>query len=139
MNDSASSMTDFLIDSDVVIWHLRGQKSVVASLVTLSQRGRIGISAITRAEVIQGMRDSEREGTLAFLDACETIAVDQREADRAGELVRSYRSRGITVDLPDAFIAATALERGIPFFTCNARHFPMDDLDLREIKVCEKS
>ncbi len=131
-------MADFLLDSDVVIWHLRGHPLVVPRVVALSQRGRLGLSVITRAEVIQGMRDPEREGTFAFLDACESLPVDQAAADRAGEIVRSYRGQGFTIDLPDALIGATALELGLPFYTCNARHFPMSGLDLHEITVQEK-
>ena len=128
-------MADVLLDSDVVIWHLRGHPAVVQQVIALSQRGRIGLSVVTRAEVIQGMRDAEREGTFAFLDACGSLPVDQAAADRAGEIVRSYRDQGITIDLPDALIGATALELGLPFYTCNARHFPMSGLDLHEITV----
>ena len=70
-------MADFLLDSDVVIWHLRGQESVV----DLSRRGRLGLSVVTRAEVIQGMREPERESTFLFLDGCETLRVDQVVGD----------------------------------------------------------
>ena len=128
-------MADYLVDSDVVIWHLRGHESVVPRVVALSRQGRIGLSVITRAEVIQGMREPEREGTFEFLDACETLPVDQVVADRAGEIVRSHRGRGLTIDLPDALIGATALEAEIPLYTCNPRHFPMKGLDLREVAV----
>ncbi len=126
-------MADYLLDSDVVIWHLRGRESVVQRVIDLSERGRLGLSVITRAEVIQGMREPEREDTYGFLDACETLPVDRAAADRAGELVRVYRARGVTIDLPDALIGATALESEIPLYTCNPRHFPMTDLDLREV------
>jgi predicted nucleic acid-binding protein len=50
-------MADFLLDSDVVIWHLRGRAEVVELVLTLVRRGRVGLSAITRAEVLLGMRD----------------------------------------------------------------------------------
>ncbi len=128
-------MAEYLFDSDVVIWHLRGKESVVRQVIVLSGQGRIGLSAITRAEVIQGMRKPEREGTLAFLDACETLTVDRAVADRAGEIVRSHRVEGRTIDLPDALIGATALEAGIPLYTCNPQHFPMRDLELRALAV----
>lgn len=126
-------MADFLIDSDVVIWHLRGNEAVVQQLVDLSRRGRVGLSVITRAEVIQGMRESERDGTFLFLDACETLDIGAEIANRAGEIVRSFRSRGLTLLLPDALIAATALHWRIPLLTCNPRHFPMNDIDLRTV------
>lgn len=126
-------MADWLLDSDVVIWHLRGDESVVPRVVALSRQGRIGLSVISRAEVIQGMREPEREGTFEFLDACQTLPIDQAVADRAGEIVRSQRTQGITIDLPDALIGATALEAEIPLYTCNPRHFPMPDLEVRTV------
>jgi predicted nucleic acid-binding protein len=128
-------VADYLVDSDVVIWHLRGHETVVPRVVALSRQGRIGLSVITRAEVIQGLREPEREGTFEFLDACETLPVDRVVADRAGEIVRSHRGQGVTIGLPDALIGATALEAEIPLYTCNPRHFPMDDLEVREVPV----
>jgi predicted nucleic acid-binding protein len=126
-------MADFLLDSDVVIWHLRGRATVVELVLALARRGRIGLSAITRAEVLLGMREPERALTLRFLDSCETLPVLAATADRAGEIFRGFRSQGITLALPDALIGATALLASIPLYTCNPRHYPMPDLDLRAV------
>lgn len=128
-------MASFLLDSDVVIWFLRGEETVVSLVLSLAHQGRLGVSAITRAEVIQGMREPERQGTFEFLDACETLPVGPREADRAAEFIRATRGRGITLHLPDALIGATALSAQIPLYTANARHFPLPDLEVRAVKV----
>ncbi len=130
-------MADFLLDSDVVIWHLRGRQSVASCVVILARRGRLGLSAITRAEVLQGMRESERKATLGFLDACETLPVTVETADRAGDIVRSFRVRGVTLALPDALIGATAMLAGLPLYTCNPRHYPLEGLDLRPLSLSE--
>ena len=126
-------MADFLLDSDVLIWHLRGDPKIADCVFELAGRGRIGLSAIARAEVLQGMREPERKATLGFLDACETLPVVVETADRAGEIVRTFQSRGVTIALPDALIGATALLAGLPLYTCNPRHYPMDGLDLRAL------
>lgn len=126
-------MADFLLDSDVVIWHLRGHAAVVELVLALARRGRLGLSAITRAEVLLGMREHERALTLPFLESCETLPVTAATADRAGEIFRGFRSQGITLSLPDALIGATALLASIPLYTCNPRHYPMPDLDLRAV------
>lgn len=131
-------MADYLLDSDVVIWHLRGHSVVSPQVISLSQKNRIGLSVITRAEIIQGMRDTEKEGTLAFLDACEALPIGPAVADRGGEIVRSFRSRGVTLSHPDALIAATALEAEIPLYTCNPRHFPREG-PLSELDLCPLS
>ena len=128
-------MADVLLDSDVVIWHLRGRKAVVDLVLGLAKRGRVGLSAIARAEILLGMRESERELTLLFLDGCETLPVTARTADHAGESIRDFRSRGVTIYLPDALIGATAVLASIPLYTCNPRHFPMPALDLRAVTV----
>jgi predicted nucleic acid-binding protein len=40
-----------LLDTDVVIWHLRNKSEIVALVESLSQAGRLGISGLTRLEV----------------------------------------------------------------------------------------
>ena len=126
-------MADLLLDSNVVIWHLRGNPGVVELVRALVRRGRIGLSAITRAEVLLGMREPERRPTLLFLDSCDTLPVTAATADRAGEIFRDFRSQGVTLSLPDALIGATALLASIPLYTCNPRHYPMPGLDLRAV------
>jgi predicted nucleic acid-binding protein len=128
-------MPDFLLDSDVVIWHLRGRSPVVALVLGLVRRGSVGLSAISRAEVLLGMREPERALTFRFLDSCETLPVTAETADRAGEAIRAFRAQGVTLSLPDALIGATALNASIPLYTCNPRHYPLPDLDLRPIST----
>jgi len=117
-------VADVVLDSDVVIWHLRGRESVVRHVLDLSAQSRLGISAITRTEVLAGMREPEREGTVAFLDGCELLPVTAGVADRAGNTMRRRREQGVTLSVPDALIGATAVEAGAPLHTCNPRHFP---------------
>ena len=126
-------MLGFLLDSDVVIWHLRGKPSVVDLVMDLAGRGRLLVSAVTRAEVLVGLREEERPATLRFLDACATMPVDQTVADRAAALIRAGRSRGVTVHLPDALIGATAAVHAAPLFTCNTRHYSSYDIDVRQV------
>lgn len=128
-------MADVLLDSDVVIWHLRGRAEVTALVADLARRSRLGVSAITRAEVLQGARPNELAATSRFLDACETLPVDAPVADLAAELVRDQRAKGATIHLPDALIAATALALHLPLYTCNARHYPFVDLVVRAVAV----
>src|SRR6185295_3975687 len=48
------AMADFLLDSDVVIWHLRGHAAIVKLVLGLARRGHFGLSAVARAEVLLG-------------------------------------------------------------------------------------
>lgn len=51
-------------------------------------------------------------------------------ADLAGELIRSWRSRGVILGDADAIIAAYALHDGLTLVTTNVRHFPMSELSV---------
>jgi len=123
-------MSEYLLDSNVLIQHLRGHGATTDLLARSALNGPLGIAAICRTEVIAGMRENERAATLRFLDALACYPLDASVADRAGELIRHSRGRGITIDVPDAIIAATALEYGLVLLTYNARHFPISQLKL---------
>ena len=123
-------MPKFLLDSCVLIQHLRGHKPTSTLLTKLAMEGSLGIAAISRTEVIKGMREHEREVTVRFLNALTCYAFDAAIADRTGELIREYRAQGITLSKPDAMIAATALDSNAVLLTYNAKHFPMPELQL---------
>ena len=119
-------MSEYLLDSSVLIQHLRGHGATTDLLTRSALNGPLGIAAICRTEVTAGMRENERAATLRFLDAPACCPLDVSIADRAGELIR--HSRGSSIDVPDAIIAATALEHGLVLLTYNARHFPVSQL-----------
>ncbi len=123
-------MPDYLLDSNVLIQHLRGHAPTTTLLTRLALDGQLGLAAISRTEVLAGMRPHERETTLQFLDALACYPLGIAAADLAGDLVRRYRRQGVTLDIPDALIAATALHYELVLLTYNPRHFPMPELQL---------
>lgn len=128
-------MSDCILDSDVVIWYLRGRQDVGCVVRELAGRHRLCVSAITRAEVLCGMRDKERKATLQFLDACKTVPVSETTADIAADLIRNGRKSGRSVSLPDALIAASAIDHAAPLYSCNVAHMQFDGLELRPIST----
>jgi len=123
---------DYLLDSCVLIRHLRRHQPTTDLVATLAMEGRVGIATISRTEVVEGMRDHERQSTMRFLDALECYPLDAAIANLAGELMRRFRAQGITLDKPDAIIGATAMAHGLVLVTYNAKHFPMPELRLYE-------
>jgi predicted nucleic acid-binding protein len=121
-------MPAYLLDSGILIRHLRNRPGFLDLLQRLNQAGDLYISAFTRLEVVQGMRDHERVRTMALLDSFITQPIDYQAADMAGEWIRDYRVRGINLSGPDALIAASARQTGAALVTTNARHFPMVEL-----------
>ena len=121
-------MTDHLLDSGILIRHLRDQRDYVALVDRLSDEGDLYIASFTRLEIVRGMRKRERQDTFDLMDSMFTLPMDNFIADQAGELIRSWRTSGITLGDADAVIAATALYYELDLVTTNARHFPMPEL-----------
>lgn len=121
-------MPMFLLDTGILIRHLRNRPGYPELVQRLNQSGDLVISAFTRVEVLRGMRDHERERTLNLLDSFVTQVIDQATADQAGEWLRAWQARGVTLGGPDAVIAACAFRAGAALVTTNARHFPMPEL-----------
>lgn len=109
---------ELLVDTDVLIDHLRGTRRLVAPTE------RVAISVVTRCELFAGSDEAERLN--ALLEPMVELPVDASIAELAG-LTR--RSTGIAT--PDALIAATALRNGLPLMTRNRRHFER----VRELRV----
>jgi predicted nucleic acid-binding protein len=74
------------------------------------------------------MKSGEEESTNAFLDGVVSVAVDTLIARRAGTMLGVFRSRGVTIGIADAVIAATALQAGAPLITNNVEHYPFPNL-----------
>jgi tRNA(fMet)-specific endonuclease VapC len=51
------------------------------------------------------------------------LGLTEKEAITAGDLLAILDRRGEAISLPDALIAATALEAGLTMVTGNTRHF----------------
>ena len=123
-------MPDYLLDSCVLIRHLRRHQPTTDLLTTLAMEGQVGIATISRLEIVEGMREHERERTMRLLDSLICYPLDAAIADLAGEYIRRYRAKGIILDKPDAIIGATAVHHGLVLVTYNPKHFPMPELQL---------
>ncbi|MDI6770445.1 MAG: PIN domain-containing protein [Anaerolineales bacterium] len=121
-------MPDYLLDTGILVCHLRDHKGYVELTDRLTDEGGVFVSVITRLEIIRGMKERERKKTFDLLDSLETVSMGNTIADLAGELIRSWRTRGITIGEADAIIAASASSRGLALVTTNSKHFPMPDL-----------
>lgn len=114
-------MANLLVDTDVFIDHLRGARELKPG------RHRIHYSVVTRCELFAG--DVGSALIQRLLDPFREVAVDRRVAERAGQI---RRETGLA--LPDALIAATAIEHDLAVVTRNRRHFePVNRLRLRDL------
>ncbi len=121
-------MSDSLLDTSILIRYLRKTPGYLDLMHQLDLTGELYISAMTRLEIVRGMREHECGETFDLLDSLETIPMTTEIADLAGELIRSWCERGATFGDADAIIAATAIHHKRALVTTNARHFPMPEL-----------
>lgn len=119
-------MPDFVLDTGILIRHLRQRRGFTVLLERLAHEGELIIASFTRLEIIRGMRDHERERTMLLLDSLVTHPLDVPTADLAGELLRRQLARGKTIAGPDAVIGATAVVRNAALATTNPAHFPFE-------------
>lgn len=108
---TSGTVTRVLVDSDVLVDHLRGHRRLDLG------RDELHVSVVTRAELFSGS-GAEQRMIRRLLEPMTDLAVDAAIAERAGRLRRGTDRR-----LPDALIAATALEHRLTVVTRNVRHF----------------
>ena len=111
-----------LVDTDVLIWNLRGNERAAERL---DQAQDLGISAVTYMELVQGLRNNaefrQLRQAMRFWDAT-FIHIDTAISARASMLMEQH-ALADSLQLGDALIAATALETGRTLLTGNVKHY----------------
>jgi predicted nucleic acid-binding protein len=117
----------YLVDSDVIIAHLRGVEPARDWLRKERSAGPLAVSAVSVTEITGGMRSAERHEVWRLLSSFRVEPVTGPAAGRAGEFMRKYRRSHTGIGVADYLIAGTADIRGLRLATLNVRHFPMFD------------
>jgi predicted nucleic acid-binding protein len=115
-----------LVDSDVLIAHLRGEPGA-RDWMSQARRatGPLATSAVSVVEVAGGMRSQERREVGRLFASLRTFPANDRIAWRAAELMRTHQRSHAGIGLGDYLVAATAQIEGCELATLNIRHFPM--------------
>jgi predicted nucleic acid-binding protein len=126
-------MSRFLLDSDVIIWHLRGRIEVTDVLRDLQRFGLPACSALSVLEIQLGVKKGEEEKTDRFLKSLRIFDV----ANKAAELIRRCKVKGVTFDLPDSVIAATCILHELILVTYNTKHYPISEIKFHPLPMIE--
>jgi len=119
----------YLVDSDILVAHLRGVEAARDWLRTARGSGPLAVSAVSVTEITSEMRSAERREVWQLLGSFRVEPVTGPAAGRAGEFMRKYRRSHTGIGIADYLIAGTTDVRGLQLATLNVRHFPMfDDL-----------
>lgn len=111
-----------LVDTDVLIWYMRGNTRARAAINKLTQPA---VSLVTHMELVQGSRNKAEQAAIhRFFSIREFTALPVSDiiSQRALFLMEEwYLSHGLL--MADALIAATAFEYGLTVLTGNAKHY----------------
>jgi predicted nucleic acid-binding protein len=115
-----------LIDTDVLIWMMRGHAGAAQRLQSISTWR---ISAVTYMELAQGCRNKQELAQIKkglMQRQTEILPINTSISNRAMQLIEAY-ALSHSLQLGDALIAATALEHGLIVLTANTKHFSAVD------------
>jgi predicted nucleic acid-binding protein len=122
-------MSKYLLDSDTIIWHLRGRKEITEMLKDLQRSGLPACSTISVLEVQLGVKTKDEEGkTNRFFESLKIFDVNMDIAKIAAQLIREYKAKGVTMDIPDSIIASTCILHDLILVTYNRKHYPISEL-----------
>ena len=115
-----------LVDSNVLIDHLRGSPAAIAAIESVGIGGeRLAASVLSKVEILAGMQPTEEHATRRLLQGVDWIEVDDQVAEAAGSLASQYLRSHRHIELADYVVAATAQRLGATLWTLNRKHFPM--------------
>ena len=117
----------YLIDTDIIIFALRGDKTVLAKFEE-NKNIPISISLITYAELVFGAKRSQNERTnmLKVNRIREIYPVEELNIgimELFADIKANMYSKAMRIEDMDLFIAATAIYNDLTLVTNNTKHF----------------
>ncbi len=123
-----------LIDTDVLIWYLRGNE---AALRLIEGLNGFAISVVTYMELVQGMRNKQELRMLRRALhgwGADVLYLTEDISAKAMFAVEQH-FLGHSMQLADALIGATAVCHGLELVTANDKHYKaMKDVRLRRFR-----
>lgn len=121
---------DKLLDTDVLIWYLRGNQNAYDLIHGMNE---FCISSITYMELVQGMRNKDElrilQKTLKQWNV-KTIYLNEEISARALFLVEEF-FLSHSMELADSMIASTSLVYGMDLITANDKHYKF----IKDLKI----
>jgi len=126
-----SEVAPYLLDTTVLVDVARLRNPATAWLrERLRSQDRIGVSAVSVAELFAGLTPDVRTNWRRFLGELSYWGVTKEIAIAGGIWRYDLARQGRTLHMPDALIAATAMEIGTTLVTANVKHFSVRHLPI---------
>ncbi|MBK8817447.1 MAG: type II toxin-antitoxin system VapC family toxin [Methylococcaceae bacterium] len=123
-----------LVDTDVLIWYLKGNLNAQSEINALSE---FHISVVSYIELVQGMRNKQEliclRRALRVWNTKISYITEDISAKAMFYVEQYYLSHSL--QLADALISATAVANGFDVLTANVKHYRfLKDVSLKEFK-----
>ncbi len=122
-----------LVDTDVLIWYMRGNSRAKRIIERL---GSFCISVINYMELVQGLRNKQELRALhEFIHGGEIslIHLSQEISQRAVFFMEQFSmSKGLR--MADALVGATAACENLSLLTANTRHYSFLNIDVKRFR-----
>src|SRR6266568_7071337 len=121
-----------LIDTDVLIWYMRGNEKAYDTIENLNS---FSISVVTYMELVQGMKNKKELNSLRqALHGWNTklLYISEEVSAKAMFFVEQH-FLSHSMQLADALIGASAITYGLPILTGNDKHYKvLGDLEVQK-------
>ena len=111
-----------IVDTDVLIWFLRGNRAATDFILEAMP---FSVSIVTYMELVQGMRDKRELAKMkkAFTEMkVKILPLTEDISLRASDYVESY-ALSHSMEMADALIAGTCMEENDMLVTANDKHY----------------
>lgn len=116
----------YLIDSDVLINFLKGEKQTIKSIKKLQNRS-LYVSAISVGEILEGLLETKYKKKLnLFKELLRTVTiinVDPPIIEKFASVRKYLRQKGLLIDNFDLLIASSCLVHDLTLVTNDTSHF----------------
>ncbi len=117
-----------MVDTSILIDYYRKTiKTNTAWTALVKKEYTFAVSAITKYEILSGATQNQLDFWNKVLGVIHILPFNEATVDTAVEINRILKQKRKQIDLPDLFIAATAITHNLPFATLNKKHFDRID------------
>ena len=124
-------LSNFLLDTDVLINWLRGVREVRERIRDLAeQQHELAVCCVSVGELYSGIREDSRSEADSILADVDYWDIDRSAAELSGAYRYHYSRQGVQISITDALQAALAVTHDATLITANVKDFPMPELKM---------
>lgn len=115
-------MSDYLLDTDVLVRCMRGVPQTLTLAHALTEDGDLHTSAWSHLEIWLLTQPNDQKQTLDFLTPFIAHPINDEIARNAADLLKLRGASDAPLSYAEAVVAATAIQHGLTLVTYNAKN-----------------